>query len=81
MDRKKGAKNMEKKVPFLKTMKEGWVSSQRKSRFEGATWLLATFIRSHRSLRSLAPQRSVSLCLLAPFTGLLTHLLTPSWDG
>ena len=45
----------------------GGVSSQRRSRFERATWLLATFVRSHRSLHSLAPQR------YAPFTGSLTH--------
>merc|ERR1712240_260825 len=37
----------------------GGVSSQRRSRFEQATRSLATFVRSHRSLRSLAPQRSV----------------------
>ena len=52
------------------------VSSQRRSRFERATRSLATFVRSHRSLRSLAPQRSASLHLLrslAPCTGLLTH--------
>ena len=35
------------------------VSSQRRSRFERATRSLATFVRSHRSFRSLAPQRSV----------------------
>merc|ERR1712074_314695 len=42
----------------------------------GATRSLATFVRSHRSLRSLAPQRSASLRTLrslAPFTGSLTH--------
>ena len=52
------------------------VSSQRRSRFERATRSLATFVRSHRSLRSLAPQRSASLRSLrslAPFTGSLTH--------
>merc|ERR1712074_411491 len=54
----------------------GGVSSQRRSRFERATRSLVTFVRSHRSLRSLAPQRSASLCLLCsltPFTGSLTH--------
>ena len=54
----------------------GGVSSQRRSRFERATRSLATFVRSHRSLRSLAPQRSASLRSLrslAPFTGSLTH--------
>ena len=53
-----------------------FVSSQRQSRFERATRSLATFVRSHRSLRSLAPQRSASLRSLrslAPFTGSLTH--------
>ena len=45
----------------------GGVSSHRQSRFEPATRLLATFVRSHHSLRSLAPQRS------APFTSSLTH--------
>ena len=43
------------------------------SRFERATRLLATFVRSHRSL---TPQRSASLRSLrslAPFTGSLTH--------
>ena len=52
------------------------VSSRRQSRFERATRSLATFVRSHRSLRSLAPQRSASLRSLrslAPFTGSLTH--------
>ena len=45
------------------------------SRFERATRSLATFVRLHRSLRSLAPQRSAtlgSLRSLAPFMGLLT---------
>ena len=54
----------------------GGVSSQRRSRFERATRSLATFVRLHRSLRSLAPQRFASLCSLrslAPFTGSLTH--------
>ena len=57
----------------------GGVSSQRRSRFERATRSLATFVPSHRSLRSLrslAPQRSASLRSLrslAPFTGSLTH--------
>ena len=54
----------------------GGVSSQRRSRFERATRSLATFVRSHRSLRSLAPQRSASLRSLrslALFTGSLTH--------
>ena len=54
----------------------GGLSSQRRSRFERATRSLATFIRSHRSLRSLALQRSVSLRWfrsLALFTGSLTH--------
>ena len=54
----------------------GGVSSQRRSRFETATWSLATFVRSHHSLRSLAPQRSASFRLLrslAPFMGSLTH--------
>ena len=43
--------------------KEG-VSSRRQSRFERATRSLATFVRSHRSLRSLAPQRFALLCSL-----------------
>ena len=46
------------------------------SRFERATRSLATFARLHRPLRSLAPQRSTSLCSLrslALFTGSLTH--------
>ena len=57
----------------------GCVSSQRQSRFERATRSLAMFVRSHRSLRSLAPQRYATLCyarfacLLAPFMGSLTH--------
>ena len=54
----------------------GCVSSQRRSRFEPATWSLVTFVRSHRSLCSLALQHSALLhshCLLAPFTGSLTH--------
>ena len=54
----------------------GGVSSQRQPRFERATRSLATFVRSHRSLRSLAPQRSAllrSLRSLTPFTGSLTH--------
>jgi len=54
----------------------GGVSSHRQSRFEPATRSLATFVRSHHSLRSLAPQRSTSLHLLrslTPFTGSLTH--------
>ena len=54
----------------------GGVSSQRGSRFEWATWSLATFVRLHRSLRSLALQSSASLrslCSLASFTGSLTH--------
>ena len=42
----------------------GGVSSQTQSRFEHATWSLAMFVRSHRSLRLLAPQRSSSLCSL-----------------
>ena len=53
------------------------------SRFERATRSVATFVRSHRSLRSLAPQRSAllhSLCSLAPFTGSLTHF-APSLVG
>ena len=45
--------------PFLVVF--GGVSSQRRSRFERATRSLAKFVRSHRSLRSLAPQRSASL--------------------
>ena len=49
------------------------VSSHRQSRFEQATRSLTPFVRSHRSLRSLAPQRSASLRSLAPFTGSLTH--------
>ena len=55
---------------------KGGVSNQRESRFERATRSLATFVRSHSSLRSLASQRSASLRSLhslAPFTGLLTH--------
>ena len=55
---------------------KGCVSSQRQSHFERATRSLATFVRSHRSLRSLAPQRFASLrtlCSLAMFTGSLTH--------
>ena len=36
----------------------GGVSSQRRSRFQRATRSLATFVRSHHSFRSLAPQRS-----------------------
>ena len=51
----------------------GGVSSQSRSRFERATWSLATFVRSHRSLRSLTTQRSASLRSLTPFTGSLTH--------
>ena len=60
----------------ISEMQSGGVSSQRRSRFERATRSLATFVRSHRSLRSLAPQRSASLRSLrslAPFTGSLTH--------
>ena len=52
------------------------VSSHRQLRFERATRLLAMFVRSHRSLRSLAPQHFASLRSLrslAPFTGSLTH--------
>ena len=67
---------------------EGWGgsilrgrSSQRRSRFERATQSLATFVRSHRSLSSPASQHSASLGSLAPFTGLLTHCVTPSWDS
>ena len=60
------------------------VSSQRRSRFERATRSLATFVCSHRSLRSLAPQDSAtlhSLCSLAPFTRACSLTsLTPSWD-
>ena len=51
----------------------GGVSSQRRSHFERATRSLATFVRSHRSLRSLALQRFASLRSLTPFTGSLTH--------
>ena len=39
----------------------GGVSRQRQSRFEQATRSLAMFVRSHRSFRSFAPQRSASL--------------------
>ena len=42
-------------------MLSGDVSSQTQPRFERATRSLATFVRSHRSLRSLATQRSASL--------------------
>ena len=55
----------------------------RQSRFKRATRSVATFVRSHRSLRSLAPQRSASLRSLrslAPFTGSLTHF-APSLVG
>ena len=54
----------------------GRVSSRRQPRFERATRSLATFVCSHRSLRSLAPQRAASLrslCSLALFMGSLTH--------
>ena len=69
---------MERQDFHCKLDKQHWggVSSQRRSRFERATRSLATFVRSHRSLRSLALQRSASLCSLrslAPFTGSLTH--------
>ena len=54
----------------------GGFSSQRQPRFERATRSLATFVRSHRSLRSLAPKRSAllrSLHSLTLFTCSLTH--------
>ena len=53
------------------------------SRFEKATRSLATFVRSHRSLRSLAPQRSASLRSLRSLPSQARSLtsLTPSWDG
>ena len=54
----------------------GGVSSQRQLRFQRATRSLATFVCSHCSLCSLAPQHFAllrSLCLLTLFTGLLTH--------
>ena len=55
---------------------KGGVSSHRQSCFEPAIRSLATFVRSHRLLRSLTPQCSAllhSLRSLAPFTGSLTH--------
>ena len=60
---------------------KGDVSSHRQSRFEWAIKSLATSVRSHRSLRSLAPQCSAHFaCLLHSRARSLT-LLTPSWDS
>ena len=62
--------------PISSFIVSGGVSSHRQTRFERATRSLATFVRSHRSLRSLTPQRSASLRSLrslASFTGSLTH--------
>ena len=60
-------------VPASELVRDsGGDSSQRQQ----ATWSLATFVRLHRSLRSLVLQRSASLhspCLHAPLTGSLTH--------
>ena len=72
----KGKRNVRVGRGNVAKLVKGGVSSHKQSRFEPATRSLATFVRSHRSLRSLAPQRSASLRslrLLAPFTGSLTH--------
>ena len=60
------------------------VSSQKQSRFEQATWSLATFVRLHRSLRSLALQRSVhfahSLVGQLKFLNMCSHCVHISWE-
>ena len=70
-----GAKIMVR-CPHIHFLDSRRISSQRQLRFERSILSLATFIRSHRLLRSLARQRSPLLRLLrspTPFTGSLTH--------
>ena len=69
-----------KQYLFLKISNLEGISSRRQPRFELATRSLATFVCSHRPLRSIAQSLLCSqlhyprfACSLAPFTGSLTH--------